>query len=278
MRDLTETRQTDPVTGAQKGAKAAAFDLLPWDALWALAEVYGRGAEKYERRNWEKGMSYGLMLAAAHRHLASWANGEDVDPESGQPHLGHAAFHVLGLLAFSLRGDGLDDRNKVWGGTYKDETPEETEAAVADFSAWLEAKAAEEAPRYSGGDLYRPGDRVAFTAIGLQAWKPSYAVSGTVVECRPDDPFPVRVDPGNGEGPRLCALAEVRPFDAAQAVGKTVAFIGSKEAYPSLEQGTRGVVVNTPENDRTYPIRVRWDVEACPDHGWLMLWDEVTFR
>lgn len=35
-------------TGASKGSKLARFDLIPQDALWELAEHYGKGAEKYD--------------------------------------------------------------------------------------------------------------------------------------------------------------------------------------------------------------------------------------
>lgn len=107
-----ETRVVDPSTGGAKGQKLARFDLLPSDALWAVAEHYGKGAAKYEERNWERGYAWSLSYGALQRHLNQFWSGEDIDAELRGPHLAAAAFHVLALLAFSLRGAGTDDRPK----------------------------------------------------------------------------------------------------------------------------------------------------------------------
>jgi hypothetical protein len=63
-------------------------------------------------RNWELGMSWGRLLAAAMRHLSAWALGQHSDPESGLPHLAHASCCVLMLLALTKRKVGTDDRYK----------------------------------------------------------------------------------------------------------------------------------------------------------------------
>lgn len=100
-----------------KGQKLARFDLLPWDALAEVAEHYGRGAKsgggKYDDRNWERGYAWSLSFAALHRHLAAFWNGEDIDPDSGSPHLAAVVFHALALLAFARRFPEHDDRPGV---------------------------------------------------------------------------------------------------------------------------------------------------------------------
>lgn len=106
-----EVRVVDPISGGAKGEKLARFDLLPPDALWALAEHYGRGARKYEDRNWEKGYRYGLSYGALQRHLNQWWGGEEIDEETGGHHLAAVAFHALALLTFRLRQLGTDDRS-----------------------------------------------------------------------------------------------------------------------------------------------------------------------
>ena len=108
--DRTERRVVNPVTGGQKGTKLARYDLIPGDALWALAEHYGRGAEKYEDRNWEKGYKWSLGVDALYRHLLAFLAGEDRDEESGLPHMAHAAWHALCLTSFLVRDIGTDDR------------------------------------------------------------------------------------------------------------------------------------------------------------------------
>src|SRR3990167_2452104 len=63
------------------------FDLLPFDALRAVATVLTFGAAKYEDRNWEKGMKWGRLAAATLRHIGSWMCGYDYDEESKLHHL-----------------------------------------------------------------------------------------------------------------------------------------------------------------------------------------------
>lgn len=105
-----ETIITDPKTGGQKGSKLARFDLIPQDALWELAEHYGRGAQKYSGRNWEKGYAWSLSFAALQRHLWAFWWREDNDEETGDPHLAAVAWHAFALLSFALRNIGTDDR------------------------------------------------------------------------------------------------------------------------------------------------------------------------
>lgn len=94
----------------RKQTKDARFDLLPYDALWAVARIFGFGASKYAERNWENGLRWSASHAALQRHLALWWAGEKTDPESGLSHIAHVAWHGLVLLAHELRGIGIDDR------------------------------------------------------------------------------------------------------------------------------------------------------------------------
>lgn len=89
------------------------FDLLPPDALIELARVYTAGANNpsYGPRNWETGITYGRIFAALQRHSWAFWQGEENDLDDGLPHMAHAAWNCLTLLAYSLRGMGaFDDR------------------------------------------------------------------------------------------------------------------------------------------------------------------------
>lgn len=88
-------------------------DLLPFDALLEVADVLDYGAKKYAVRNWELGMSWGRLVAAALRHLFAWCSGEELDAESGKRHLAHFACCALMLVALTLRKVGTDDRRPV---------------------------------------------------------------------------------------------------------------------------------------------------------------------
>lgn len=107
-----EVRVVDPTTGGQKGAKLERYDLIPAGPLKLLAEHYGRGAKKYEERNWEKGYKWSLSFAAMMRHAWAFWRGEDIDAETGSPHLVAVAWHAFCLLEFAQRHPKMDDRSK----------------------------------------------------------------------------------------------------------------------------------------------------------------------
>jgi len=73
--------------------------------LEAVAAVAAFGAEKYARDNWRKCGDPERYYDAAQRHLWAYADGERNDPESGLPHLAHAAWCCLALLWFEERID-----------------------------------------------------------------------------------------------------------------------------------------------------------------------------
>ena len=109
-RPTGEIRVTDPDTGAQKGSKPERFDLIPTEPEKWLARVYGMGAAKYDDHNWRKGYAWSLSYAAMMRHLNAFWSGEDLDPESGLPHLAHAAWHCFTLMTFMTEHPEKDDR------------------------------------------------------------------------------------------------------------------------------------------------------------------------
>lgn len=111
-----EIRVTNEQTGGMKGSKIAQLFDAPPAALLALARVYGKGAEKYDHHNYRKGYKWSLSYNALLRHVLASIDGEDVDPESGELHMAHAAWHCLTLIQFLLdkqqgrHPPDLDDR------------------------------------------------------------------------------------------------------------------------------------------------------------------------
>lgn len=102
--------------GVKLDAGKARFDLLPPDALQAVAGVFTFGAEKYAERNWEKGMDWGRVFAATQRHMMAFWGGEMYDPETGMLHTAHASFGTLVLTAYTLRDLGADTRQPAQHG------------------------------------------------------------------------------------------------------------------------------------------------------------------
>lgn len=96
-----------------KGVKSAAMDLVPPWPVFKVGEVYGFGKNKYADRNWEQGYEWGKSYAAAMRHMLAFWAGEDNDPESGLPHLAHAAWHMFALMEFQRNELGTDTRSEL---------------------------------------------------------------------------------------------------------------------------------------------------------------------
>lgn len=113
----TEVRTVNPVTGGEKGVKPARFDLVPASPLWQVAEHYGRGAEKYEDRNWERGYEWSKSFQAMQRHAWSFWNGETYDPETGSHHMAAVVFHAFALMEFTQTHPELDDRPSTVAGS-----------------------------------------------------------------------------------------------------------------------------------------------------------------
>jgi hypothetical protein len=108
---MTEVRSVSS-TGGEKGVKEERFDLLPWEAIGKVARHYAKGAEKYEAHNWRRGYEWSKSYAALMRHLTAFWSGEDIDEETGSPHMAAVVFHALALLTFMDEQPGFDDRYK----------------------------------------------------------------------------------------------------------------------------------------------------------------------
>ena len=107
---LDEWREIDETTGGEKNQKSEQYSLIPVPAFDMLARVYAYGAGKYDRNNWRRGYPWHLSFDAMMRHLNAFWNGEDLDPESGLPHVAHAMFHCATLLTFMQEYPEGDDR------------------------------------------------------------------------------------------------------------------------------------------------------------------------
>lgn len=128
------------------------FDLIPPRALILLAKVYTTGAEKYDDRNWEKGMSWSRIYGAIQRHLWKFWNGEKMDEETGVPHLINAAWGCFTLTEYMFTHTELDDRQELrqtWKGFKKKvdeflDTKKEKVEIYCNSGNWTETTATRE--------------------------------------------------------------------------------------------------------------------------------------
>jgi len=90
------------------------LSFIPISTLYDAAHVFEFGSKKYSVNNWEKGFNWLSVYDSLMRHMSAWRDGEDLDPESGLPHLGHAMCNMIMLSRFKETHPEMDDRyNKV---------------------------------------------------------------------------------------------------------------------------------------------------------------------
>ncbi|MCA1995710.1 MAG: DUF5664 domain-containing protein [Armatimonadetes bacterium] len=86
------------------------IELIDGYALEEIGRVLAFGAEKYGAHNWRRGIATSRLLGAVMRHILAFSQGYDEDPESGLPHLAHAAAGLTFLIWTVAHRPDLDDR------------------------------------------------------------------------------------------------------------------------------------------------------------------------
>lgn len=104
--------EVTPNVGIKHDQNKVPLDLIDPLAIEGLAAVLAFGANKYAAHNWRGGLSYGRLIAALMRHLFALMRGEDIDPESGLPHIDHVGCCWMFLSNMMKTRPDLDDRYK----------------------------------------------------------------------------------------------------------------------------------------------------------------------
>ena len=108
------TKPTNPKDVAAAIAGRVPMHLMPDSAVIAGNMAFLEGALKYGAYNWRvAGVQATVYLSALRRHLAAWYNGEDMDDESGLPHLWKALSCLVILIDANQVGCLKDDRPVV---------------------------------------------------------------------------------------------------------------------------------------------------------------------
>jgi hypothetical protein len=87
-------------------------DLLCPQALLAVAEVFTAGAKKYGEGNWQKGMPWRTVIGSLLRHTFKFMKGEDIDEESGLPHVDLMMANCMILSNYYREHKAYDNRFK----------------------------------------------------------------------------------------------------------------------------------------------------------------------
>lgn len=99
--------------GDRKNQGKLKWSLVDFPSFEPMVRVLEFGAAKYAAHNWKKGLKITEVIDSLMRHLTALNDGEDNDPESGLPHIGHIQCNAM-FLAFMLKNrPDLDERHKV---------------------------------------------------------------------------------------------------------------------------------------------------------------------
>lgn len=81
-------------------------------ALAGMAGVLEFGAKKYNRGNWHKGLPHADICDSMLRHISAYLSGEDIDAESGKPHVDHIFCNAMFLAEGYRTHPELDNRSE----------------------------------------------------------------------------------------------------------------------------------------------------------------------
>lgn len=105
-----DTKPTNPKDAI--GSNKVPLHLWPETATVLGTMALLDGALKYGRSNYRAvGVRASIYYDAARRHLTRWFEGEDLDPDSGLPHLAHALASIAIVVDAQQAGKLRDDRN-----------------------------------------------------------------------------------------------------------------------------------------------------------------------
>ena len=99
-----------PSSGTKHDTGKVDLSLVSRASYEAEAAALAFGEKKYGRYNYTQGFEASRLVAACLRHVTAWNDGENLDPESGLHHLGHAKACLGMLLHIEQLGTLTDDR------------------------------------------------------------------------------------------------------------------------------------------------------------------------
>ena len=200
---MTESKDTNPKDAVGTGKAPISAISAPVIAEIGLAML--EGARKYGRHNYRvSGVRASVYYDAVFRHLASFYEGEDVDPDSGLSHITKAIACLVVLRDSMIRGNWVDDRPPATPAGWLTELNAKAAAIVAKYPESKESFLATDTPADVDRKLGRVpspaqptefamGDRVA-VVVGHRAGD-----IGRVSEVTGLSRYPYRVEFASGD-------------------------------------------------------------------------------
>ena len=93
------------------GIKKVPFTTIPWTVLAELGVAMMEGAMKYGKHNYRSiGVRASVYIDAANRHMSSFWEGEDLDPDSRLSHVTKAIASLVVIRDGMISNNWVDDR------------------------------------------------------------------------------------------------------------------------------------------------------------------------
>lgn len=86
------------------------WSLVDFDTLEGMVKVLEFGASKYSDDNWKLGLKTKGITESLMRHLVAYLRGEDIDQESGLPHVDHIQCNAMFLAYMAKFKPEFDNR------------------------------------------------------------------------------------------------------------------------------------------------------------------------
>ena len=101
--------------GKKNDSEKTRLDLIPCEAIEAIGQAFTHGAGKYGDHNWRRGIDFSRLYGATLRHLNAFWAGEDIDADSGLPHLALAGAEICMLMSSDKKYDNsrVNGTNKI---------------------------------------------------------------------------------------------------------------------------------------------------------------------
>lgn len=143
-RDFAEIKIENKGTKLNKGKLR--YDLIPTYAMKQVARVFTFGADKYDDRNWEKGINWLDLMGSFERHYQEFKACIDMDDESGLYHMAHAVTNGLMILENYRIHPELDNRYKPY--MHERKIVLDVDDVIADFAGGYKKRFGESPHNY----------------------------------------------------------------------------------------------------------------------------------
>lgn len=118
------------------GIRKAPMSTISAPVLMELGVAMKEGACKYGRHNYRViGVRASVYYDATMRHMMSWWEGEDIDPDSALSHITKAIASLVVLRDAMMRGNWEDDRPPLTGAGWMTVLNEKTAALAEKYPA-----------------------------------------------------------------------------------------------------------------------------------------------